>query len=785
MRKIISKNTFLKRSEKIALNYLVSGLLLSSYTASAQYDPLPQWKGKTGKTLSESQPYKADPVVKAEKGAPNVVWILLDDVGYGSISSFGGLINTPNFDNLANNGLRYTNFHTTAICSPTRAALMTGRNHHSVHMGLFPETAIDFPGYDARIPFEKGTIAEVLRENGYNTYAVGKWHLTPVAEVTEAGPFNRWPTGRGFDHYYGFLYGETDQYTPQLVENNSHVETDTKGKHFTTLITDKAIKYISNQKSVAPEKPFFLYVAPGAAHAPHQVDQVWLNKYKGKFDKGWDHYRAEVLARQKKLGIVPEQVTLPPRNQGIPAWESLSADEQKVYARFFEAYAAFLEHTDYEIGRLISHLKQLDQFDNTIIVLMVGDNGASKEGTESGIANGYIRTLDKKEQLQELVKNIDKIGTSRAIANFPLGWANAANTPFRYLKQDANSEGGTRNPLIIHYPDGIKDKGGIRTQYSHINSIWPTTVDLTGSRIPQQINGYPQHPAEGTSLAYTIDDAQAPSRHTVQYYEITGSRSVYKDGWKAGTYHKQGDPFEKDQWELYNLTEDFNEQNDLAAKHPDKLKELQDIFDQEAKKYNVYPLKDWTSSSFGLDRASAYAGQTKIVLYPELSHTFALTGPVLRQRSFSITADAEITAKTNEGVLYAIGGRFGGLSFFVKDGKLQVANNFGGKITHLESNRPLTPGKVTLRLDVQYTAPRANANLFDNTGLNEIAGTETLYINDVKVAEKKILKGESTNISGYDEGYDIGRDQVSPVSDRYASPYNFTGKLHSVTIDLK
>ncbi|MBY0425663.1 MAG: sulfatase-like hydrolase/transferase, partial [Cytophagales bacterium] len=393
---------------------------------------------------------------------------------------------------LANNGLRFTNFHTTAICSPTRASLLTGRNPHSAHMGLFPETAIDYPGYDARIPFEKAFISEVLRENGYNTFAVGKWHVTPVNEVTQAGPFNRWPTGRGFDKYFGFLYGETDQYTPYLVEGTDHYQGDTKGKHFTTLITDKAINYISNQKSTNPDKPFFLYYAAGAGHAPHQVDKVWLDKYKGKFDKGWDKYREEVLANQKRLGLVPQNVEIPEPTSGIKRWDSLSTDQKKVYARFQEAYAAFLEHTDYELGRLISHLKSINQFDNTVFIVIVGDNGSSKEGTQTGVHTGYINAFPEKDRIALLLKDIDNIGTSKSIANFPLGWAQATNTPFRYLKQDANAEGGTHNPLIIHWPNGIKDKGSIRNQFTHVNSIYPTTLELTGAKIPAIINGYPQ-----------------------------------------------------------------------------------------------------------------------------------------------------------------------------------------------------------------------------------------------------------------------------------------------------
>ncbi len=426
----------------------------------------------------------------------------------------------------------------------------------------------------------------------------------------------------------------------------------------------------------------------------------------------------------------------------------------------------------------MQHLKDINQFDNTVIILVVGDNGASKEGTENGVANSYIRSLDKQQQIQALLRDYDKIGTSKAIANFPLGWANANNTPYRYLKQDANSEGGTHNPLIISYPNGIKEKGGIRNQFTHVNSIWPTTVELTGSKVPQVINGYVQEPAEGVSLGYTIDNAKAPSRHTTQYFEIKGSRAIYKDGWKAGVHHKDGTDFANDKWELYNLTTDFNERNDLAAQNPDKLKELQDAFDAEARKYNVYPLKDGWAAPFGLERTNAYAGSKQIVLYPGLNHTFALTGPVLANRSFSITADAEINAKTAQGVLYAIGGQFGGLSFFVKDGKLQVANNFGTVISHLESDRPIPSGKVKLQLLVDYNAAK-------DAKPSDKAGTQSLYINGVKVAEKPIIKGQTGAISGYDEGYDVGRDFNTSVSDRYAAPFAFTGKLNNVTIDLK
>ncbi|WP_051313166.1 arylsulfatase [Sporocytophaga myxococcoides] len=760
---------------------LFSALLgLFSQGLHAQYDPTQQWNGKIGKTLPESQPYKAEPIVKATKGAPNVVWILLDDVGFGAISSFGGLIQTPTFDSLANNGLKYTNFHTTAICSPTRATLITGRNQHSAHMGLFPETAVNYPGYDARIPFEKATIAEVLRENGYNTFALGKWHITPVNEATQAGPFNRWPTGRGFDKYYGFLYGETDQFHPQLVEGTTPVETD-NGTHLNTLLADKAIKYITDQKSTSPDKPFFLYLATGAGHAPHQVEKEWIDKYKGKFDQGWDYYREQVLANQKKLGIVPQNVVLPPHNPGIKSWDSLSVDEKKLFTRFFEVYAGFISQTDYEIGRIVKHLKKLNQLDNTLIVLVVGDNGASKEGTFGGVVNGLGEYFEGNrensgpkydERIKNLLKSYDKIGTEYSSPNYPLGWAQATNTPFRYWKQDANSEGGTRNPLIVFYPKGIKDKGGIRDQYTHVNSVWPTTVELIGAKVPQVINGYVQEPAEGISLGYTIDNPKAPSRHNVQYYEISGTRSIYKDGWKAGTLHKPGTPFEKDKWELYNLNEDYNERFDLAAKNPEKLKELQDIFDSEAQKYNVYPLKDGLSTSFGAGQ-SAYEGQSTVVLYPGVAQIFGASGPSLTARPFSITADVEITDKTNEGALLAVGSRFEGFSFFVKEGKLQVAHNHNSKVTYLVSDRPVPTGKVALRFDFNFTQPKAQG---------ESAGKEILYINNQKVAEKDITPVHAY-IFAYDEGLDVGRDQLTPVADKYKSPFKFTGKLNNITIN--
>jgi len=738
--------------------------------AVAQHEPLQQYQGAIGKNLADTKQWWPEQNT-APKNAPNVVWILLDDVGFGAISTFGGLIKTPTIDSLANNGLRYTNFHTTAICSPTRAALLTGRNSHSVHMGLFPNTAIGAPGYDGYMPFEKATIAEILRENGYNTYAVGKWHLTPPSHQTAIGPFNRWPTGRGFDHYYGFLGGSTDQWHPLTWEDTRKAEPEADGKTFNTRIADHAISYIAEQKSIDATKPFFLYYAPGAGHSPHHVAKEWSDKYKGKFDSGWDSYREQVLANQIKLGIVPKGTVLPPRNPGVKEWASLSANEKKLFARFMEVYAGFVTQTDYEIGRVISYLKKINQLDNTLIFVSVGDNGASKEGTFVGIVNTNDPSQTEEQRLQQNIADIDLIGTEASRLNYPLGWAMAANTPYKYWKQDANSEGGTRNPLIVFYPKGIKEKGGVRDQYAHLIDILPTTIELTGVQVPSIINGYRQEPIEGTSLAYSINNDKAASRHVVQHYEIMGSRAIYKDGWKAGTLHKKGDDFSKDKWELYNLKEDYNELHDLAASNPDKLKELQELFDSEAAKYNIYPLKDGTEKQLDYNTLYLNNNASRTVFYPEAPQVFGVASPITPYKSYSITADADIQ-KGAEGVLFALGGRFGGISLFVKDGKLQSANNTGVKLTHLVSSKPLPTGHVVVKYVLNYKDAKDPA---------DAAGTQELYLNDVKVAEAPIVKAQA-NIRTGDE-INVGKDLVTQVSDKYKGPFAFNGKINNVTVE--
>ena len=597
-----------KKAIGLSIATIAAGFL-SAGNVHAQNPAEQPYQGVIGKTLSESKEWWA-PVPKAPAGAPNIVWILLDDVGFGASGAFGGVIRTPTLDSLAYNGLRYTNFHTAAICAPTRSALLTGRNSHFVHEGGFSHIALSagFPGYDGRIPSKDGTIAEILRDNGYNTFAVGKYGLTPDEDATDAGPFDRWPGGKGFEHFFGFLGSATDQYKPDLVEDNAHVTPD--GRHLNEQITDKAIGYIARQQKIAPGKPFFLYYAPGATHAPHQVDKYWSDQYQGKFDEGWDVFRERVLANQKRLGIVPAYAQLPPRNARVQEWNSLSADQKKLFARFMEVYAGYLTYTDYQIGRVVNYLKENNLLENTIVYAIIGDNGASKEGTLEGVITPRTnpsRTKTEADFLKTNLQNIDSIGTAAGATNYPLGWAQAANTPFREWKQDADAEGGTHNPLIIFNPKAIKDKGGIRNQYGYVIDLLPTTLEFAGIKAPEYIRGIKQDSIQGTSLLYSFNDAKAASRHLVQHYYIFGSRSIYYNGWKAEAGHhpdnvdfdfKPGETvadksFDEDDWQLYNLDEDFNERVNLAKKYPEKLAALKKIFDEQATKNHLYPLIDW------------------------------------------------------------------------------------------------------------------------------------------------------------------------------------------------
>lgn len=749
--------------------FLVAAIVAGGLTvqqAHAQYTPQKPWQGKIGKTIAETQTSFTEHQIFAPKDAPNVIYILIDDIGYGASSAFGGLIPTPNIDSLANNGLRYTNFHTTGVCSPTRTALLTGRNHHSAHVGSNAGAAT--PGYDRVIPFEKGFVSETLREQGYNTFAVGKWHLTPKRDQTQAGPFNRWPVGRGFEKYFGFLGGATDQYRPILWEGTNKVEKAYDDpKLLSELMTDRAISYIANQKSVAPEKPFFLYYGPAATHSPHQVDKAWSDKFKGKFDKGWDWYREEVLARQKKLGVVPSYVKLAPGNADVKKWESLSADEKRLYIRHIEVYAGYLAHLDHEIGRLVQYLKGIDQLDNTLIFLSIGDNGSARAGGVNGRSSfGAGAQASQADDFRKDLNNIDLIGTEKSNVLYPIGWAQATNTPFRYFKAEANGEGGTHNPLIVFWPKQIKDKGGIRGQYTHVIDILPTTLELAGLKTVPAINGIRQDALEGTSFAGSVAKPDAPHQHHVQYYEIGGARSIYKDGWKAGAFHKRGGAFDSDSWELFKIDEDFNESNDLAQKNPGKLAELKALFDSEAMKYNVFPLRNGAGNE-NEKEPDYFDGKKHIVLYNGLSHL--AEAPVFNNRSFTISADVELADAKQEGVIFAVGGQFGGLSLFVQDRKFHVAHNTGSGVETLHSGSENLPtGKSTVKLVFQA----------DKTAKN---GTASIYINDKKAGEKRFV--DATFKDAWD-GLSVGRDDNTPVSDTYKAPYPFAGGLKSVVIDF-
>lgn len=751
------------------LIFYVSALLFTS-SASAQYSPTPAFQGKIGKTLTDTKESRPQTQPKAPEGAPNVVWILIDDIGYGASTAFGGLVETPNIDRLANQGLRYTNYHTAAFCAPTRAALLTGRNPHSVHFGFFATPSYNTPGYDGYLPFEKATIAEILRENGYNTFAVGKYHLTHPSDASQAGPFNRWPTGRGFDHYFGFppeTWG-TDQWHPTLYRDTHREPEDPQGRHVNELLANEAIKFISDQKAAAPNKPFFLYFAPGAAHAPHQVAKEWIDKYKGRFDGGWDKYRETVLKNQKDKGIVPANVQLAAQNPGVKPWDQLSADEKKLFARHMEVYAGFVSQTDHEIGRVIDFIEKLGQLDNTLIAVVIGDNGAEGGGKENGRFLPAGPDDSKEQKLANELKNIDKLGTENSSALYPDGWAAATNTPFRFYKSYANFEGGTRDGLILFYPAKIKDKGGIRNQYSYVNDILPTTVELTGVKVPTIINGYPQEPVEGTSLAYTIEpeNKNLPERHTIQYHEMTGGYAIYKDGWKAAFTHDRAKRISatEEKWYLYNTREDFNEQNNLADKYPDKLKELAAAFDAEAWKYNVYPLKDkWVATN-----NNTFDNVKKIVLRPGNYFTSS-TAPKFNTNSYTITATAEIAQAGAQGVLLSVGSSLGGISFYVKDKKLVFAYNADGKLIEVKSTKEIPVGKVDLKAEVAYS----------NEGKNKAI---TLFINGEQVANKDL--GKISSVGPGVEGLEVGKDIGLPVSTAYKAPFAFTGKLNEVIIEL-
>jgi arylsulfatase A-like enzyme len=748
--------------------------------------PIPEPKIDPITTL-DARKAKAPPrfEVKAPKGAPNVLIILIDDMGFGQCSAFGGPIHMPTCEKLAKNGLRYNKFHTTALCSPTRAALLTGRNHHVCNMGSITETATAFPGQTGQRPNSVAPLAEMLRLNGYSTAAFGKSHETAAWEVSPSGPTDRWPTRSGFDKFYGFIGGETNQWAPAIYEDMSRVEVPKdRHYHFMTDMTNQAIKWTRAQKALTPDRPFFTYFAPGATHAPHHAPKEWIAKYKAKFDQGWDKLREETLARQIERGVVPEGTKLAPKPEAIKDWDKLTADEKKLFARQMEVFAGFSEYTDFEIGRLIQAIEDLGQLDNTLVFYIVGDNGASAEGTMNGLFNEMTYFNGVPETVADILKHYDDLGGPNSYPHYAAGWAVAGDTPFTWTKQVAGTYGGCRNPLVVHWPNGIKARGEVRSQWHHVIDIAPTILEAAGLPEPKVVNSTPQTPIEGVSMVYTFADAEAKDRRRTQYFEIFGNRGLYHDGWLAHTVHKAAwegkprHPFLEDKWELYHVDEDFSSANDLAAKNPEKLKELQELFLKEAVKYHVLPLDDRALERFNaalVGRPDLMAGRTALAVYDGM---IGMTENVFintKNRSHTITADVQIPKGGANGVLLAQGGRFGGWSLYVKDGKPMYTYNFLGlSSSKVASPKALPEGKVTIRYEFKY----------DGGGLGK-GGTGTLFVNGEKVAEGKIDHTQP-NVFSADEGADVGQDGETPVTDDYKERDNkFTGKIRKVTIELK
>jgi arylsulfatase A-like enzyme len=742
----------------------------------------PDFNGVIGRTIKEAKPSFPEPV-RAPKGAPNVVLIMTDDTGFGHPSTFGGPIPTPTLDRLAKNGLRYNRFHTTALCSPTRAALLTGRNHHSAGTGMVTEFATGFPGYSGFVPASAAIISQVLKGNGYNTAAFGKWHNTPPWEAGPTGPFDRWPSNMGFEYFYGFVGGDTNQWAPALIENTKRIQPPNDPTyHLMTDMTNRAIDWIRTQKTTEPNKPFFVYFAPGATHAPHHAPKSWIERFKGQFDQGWDKVREETFVRQRQLGVVPANTILTPRHKTIPAWDSLSADDKQLYARMQEVFAGYLAYTDNEIGRIISAIEQLGDLENTMVVYIVGDNGASPEGGLTGTDNEAKRFNGVFDTIEANLKLKDQLGGPMAYNNYPVGWAYAGSTPFQWTKQIASHFGGTRNPMVISWPNRMKEKNGLRTQFHHAVDIAPTIYEAAGVQAPTEVNGIPQKPIEGVSLVYTFDDAQAAGQHTTQYFEMLGSRAIYHDGWVAAAFHGRlpwsmvasSVDIDSEPWELYNVEEDFSEATDLSTANPKKLHALQAQFWIEAAKYQVLPIDDRTvGRMLNSPQPEVAPGRTVATFYPGIILPEACA-PNTKNRSSTITAVVNIQKPAAEGVLVAEGGRFGGYSLYLKKSKLVLHYNFLNSARYtITSDVDVPLGKSTLRYEFVATNKARGAG-----------GIGKLFINDRQVGEGRIAR-TAPNILSIDETFNVGMDVGTPVSEDYQTPFTFTDTLEQVTIELK
>jgi len=736
----------MKTKTMLAMFSLALGAAIALPAGAQEILPRPPqpFKGKIARTAAESKTDFPKPFA-APTGAPNVLLIMTDDVGFGADSTFGGAIPTPTFDKLAKAALRYNTFHTTALCSPTRAALLTGRNHHTNATGVIMEFGTGFPGYNSLMPKSSGSVGEILKQNGWNTSWFGKNHNVPDWQTSQAGPFDLWPTGLGFERFYGFIGGDTDQWHPAIYDGTNPVEAphDAKNYHFDADMADHAVQWIRQQHSLAPDKPFFAYYTPGLTHAPHHAPKDWIAKFKGKFDMGWDKLREETLARQIAQGVVPAGTKLTERPKEIPSWDSRSADEKKLYAHMMEVYAAALSYCDSNIGRVIQAVEDTGELDNTLIIYVMGDNGASGEGTLQGLANEVgVAGNGLEESLPYLLSIMDDLGGPTTYNHYPVGWAHAMNTPFQWTKQVASHFGGTRNGLVISWPKRIKQIGEVRSQFSSVIDIVPTILEATGLKEPTMINGVKQTPIEGFSLAHTFDNAKSPTRHTSQYFEMQASRGIYQDGWMANTTPLRlpwakvapGAPSAKPddfQWELYHVAEDFAQANNLAVQNPTKLKELQAAFDREAKKYNVYPLDASFAERADVSvRPSLTRGRSTFTYYPGTIRIPEGAAPDTKNRSFTVSAEVEISEGGAEGVLATQGGRFGGWGLLILDGKPEFDYAFSNQKQHkyrVVSNEKLAPGKHTLKFDFKY----------DGTGYGK-GGTGTLTVDGKQVAQGKI-----------------------------------------------
>jgi arylsulfatase len=751
--------------------------------------PASSFQGKITLRGTESTPWwPAQPTPPTN--APNVLLILLDDAGFGATSPFGGPIPTPTFDRLATNGLRYTQFHTTALCSPTRAALITGRNHHSVHTGSITETATGFPGYDTLMGKDTATIGEIARLHGLNTAWFGKNHNVPDWQTSQAGPFDLWPTALGFEYFYGFIGGDTSQWTPAVFEGTTPIEPylDNTNYIFNTDMADKAIAWIRQQKSLAPAKPFLVYYAPGATHAPHHAPKSWINQFTNMFTEGWDMHRESTLARQITLGIAPTNAVLTPRPDKIHAWNSstYSDEDRSLMAYMMQIYAAYMAHTDYEIGRVLDAVRELGQEENTLVILSIGDNGASPEGTHYGTFNelislNYVRQANPMA-MQHLHR--DDLGGPRSYNHYPLGWAWAMDSPFQWTKQVASHYGGTRNPLIISWPKRIKDRGGIRTQWHHTIDIVPTILECLGVAEPTMVNGVAQKPIEGVSMVYSFDDPSAPSRRQTQYFEMFGNRAIYHEGWVActtpatlpwDTTMSPVDIIDGYAWELYHVEDDFSQARNLASEQPERLKELQSLFYSEAAKYNVLPLDSRKSERMDVStRPSLNYERTEYIYRGGIKRVSEGAAPDLKNHSFTLAADITVTNQVVNGVVATHGGYFAGWSLYVKDGKPTYCYNFCGISNYVATaGDRLISGTNRIVVDFNY----------DGGGIG-LGGNATLLVNAQKVGEVRVGATAGYRLS-LDETFDIGEDTGTPVNLDYEVPFRFSDQINQVTITLK